>query len=296
MRPVTLDEIATLERYAELRPAYREAVIRHKAARRLPVGEKVTLLFEDHETLRFQVQEMCWIERIREPARVQAELDVYNELLPGENELSATLFVEITDAPAIRPELDRLVGIDEHVSLVLGDERVPARFDPKQLEEERISAVQYIRFALSAEQAARFADPTQELRVRIDHPNYRQEVVLPDALRASLGAGLAGGGTPLLALPPDAAVGRLRDELLFETETVRAYRPAHPRGRDHVVVEPRDPEAGLLEASPVLTGEILAAVRRVAEELSRRHGRCRVETEVGPEAGRPRWHVLALDG
>lgn len=295
MRPVTLEEIATLDRYAELRPAYREAMIRHKASRRISVGEKVTLLFEDHETLRYQVQEMCWIERIEAPERVQAELDVYNELVPGENELSATLFVEITDMPEIRPELDRLVGIDEHVSLVLGDERVPARFDPKQLEEDRISAVQYIRFPLSAEQARRFADPAVALRVRIDHPNYQREVAIPGELRASLGQDLTGGVASLLAVPPGAAVGRTEDELLFETGQVRALRPARPRGREHVVIEARDAGADLLTASPEQLGEILDAVRRVAAEVCKRHGRCRVQTEVGPDAGPPRWHVLAPD-
>jgi hypothetical protein len=132
------------------------------------------------------------VERIDDPGAVQRELDVYNELMPGEGELSATLFIEIPELSRIKEELDRLVGIDEHVSLVLGDEAVPARFDPKQREADRISAVQYIRFALGPEQRARFADPAVPARLRIDHPAYRHEAPLPPAVRASLAADLRG--------------------------------------------------------------------------------------------------------
>lgn len=293
MSPLTLDEIVSLDRYDELRPAYREAVIRHKRDRRLAVGDRVTLVFEDHETLRFQVQEMCWIERIRDPAKVQAEIDVYNELLPQDDELSATLFVEITDVPEIRPELDRLIGIDEHVSIALGDDVIRARFDPKQLEEDRISAVQYIRFAFSADQARRFREAGA--RVRIDHPNYRCDTEIPAAVQESLARGLSAAPETLLEVPPGSAVGRAADEILSETPRVRVVRPAHPVGPGHVVVEPVDESAGLLTADPDLLAEILDAVRAAAREMAARHGRCRVQTEVGPDAGRPRWHVLAPD-
>ena len=105
MRPLALDEIVDRERYKKMRPAYRDAVIAHKRDRRVALGDRVTLVFEDRETLRFQVQEMLWIERIDDADRIQQELDVYNELMPAEHELSATLFVEIIDLAEIRPEL-----------------------------------------------------------------------------------------------------------------------------------------------------------------------------------------------
>ena len=113
MKPLSASDIAGLAEYEALRPAYREAVIAHKRPRRVPVGDKVTLVFEDRETLRFQIQEMLRIERTSRHQDVQHELDTYNELLPGERQLSATLFVEITDRDQIRSELDRLIGIDE---------------------------------------------------------------------------------------------------------------------------------------------------------------------------------------
>ena len=80
MRPLAASEIVGLARYAEIRPAYRARVIAYKRSRRLAVGDRVSLVFEDRETLRFQVQEMLYVERIAEPERVQHELDRRNVL------------------------------------------------------------------------------------------------------------------------------------------------------------------------------------------------------------------------
>ncbi len=294
MKPVSLDEIAQLEDYGRLRPEYRRAVIAHKRRRRASVGEKVTLLFEDHETLRFQVHEMIWVEHISDPRKIQREIDVYNELMPGENELSATLFIEITDAPEIRPELDRLVGIDEHVSLVLGEgegeESIPARFDAKQIEADRISAVQYLRFRFSEPQAQRFCDPGLRARIRIDHPNYRREDEIPEAVRASLIGSLQRDPPPLLSVA-DLAAARGEDEVLFETGRVRAIRLAQPDVAGEVVVEATSNDASLLQAEPALLLDMLEAVKRVAAEIVARHGACRIRIDVGAGEDPPRWHL-----
>lgn len=290
MKPVSLAEIAVPECYAELRPAHRAAVIAHKRDRRLAVGDRVTLVFEDHETIRFQIQEMVWIERIHDPVRIQQEIDVYNELVPGQDELTATLFVEITDAEEIRPELDRLIGIDEHVSLLVDGEIVRARFDPKQLEEERISAVQYIRFPLGPDLAARLADPARPARLRIDHPAYRCEVELPGPLRRSLCRTLADQGEPLLEVPPEASAADRGAHVLFESDRVRAVHG--PRGPGHVLVEAIDPDASLLGADDALLAEALSAVRRAARDLVREFGACLVQTEVDPDRPGLRWQLL----
>ncbi len=294
MRPVSSSEIVGLDRYEDIRTRYRKAVIRHKADRRLSVGENVTLVFEDRETLRFQIQEMVWIERISDPAKVQHEIDVYNELVPGANELSATLFIEITHTPQIRPELDRLIGIDEHVALVLGadgnEDVVSARFDPKQMEEERISAVQYIRFVMTQDQADRFADPSQPLRIRIDHPNYAHEVVVPETMRASLTLTLSQDPAPLLdvdGMDVDEIGPPIEDQLLHQGTQVRAIR----RGPDLVIVEALEPGGDLAAATPLLLREALAVVQRFAAEMSRAHGHCRVQTDLGREVDRLRWHI-----
>lgn len=186
MRKVRLEDLAGPSRYAEIRDEFRRRIIALKRDRRISIGDRVTLVFENFDTVLFQTQEMLHAERITDLDRVREELDVYNELLPGERELSATMLIEITEQPDIAGELRRLIGIDEHVALRVGDEVCGARFEPGRSTEEKLSAVQYVRFPLSASAARGFADETVPIELAIDHPNYVARVVLSPAQRSSL--------------------------------------------------------------------------------------------------------------
>lgn len=296
MRPLALGEIVGLDAYEALRDDYRARVMAWKRQRRLAVGDRVSLLFENRETIRFQVQEMIRVERLREAARIQHELDVYNELVPGDDQLSATLMIEITEPDRIRAELDRLRGIDGCVFLELGQGadtvRIPARFDAGQLDDERISAVHYLAFALGPQAAAHLRNPATPAQVAIDHPHYRARAPLPDALRAELVADLAGDPQPLLVPPPGGSAADERGgRVLAERGRVRLLQPEAPAGRGHVVIEPVPPVASLLEADASLAAELLEAVKEQAREVLARHGACRVTTDL--HAPQLRWHVYA---
>jgi hypothetical protein len=91
----------------------------------------------------------------------------------------------------IRETFDRLIGIDEHVHLDVGKASVRARFDPKQFEADRIAAVQFVRFALGPELAARFQDPAVPARLRVDHPNLKAEAAIQGETRAALARDLS---------------------------------------------------------------------------------------------------------
>jgi hypothetical protein len=153
MKPLRIEEIRNLHEYETERPEFRQRVIGLKARRRLPLGPLMTVVFENRDTVRFQVQEMLRVERIVQPDKVQHELDVYNELLPGPGEVAATLFIEITDQERIQTILDGFIGLDEpgRLRMSVGEASFPARFAPGQSREDRISAVHYIRFGLGAE-------------------------------------------------------------------------------------------------------------------------------------------------
>jgi hypothetical protein len=180
------EEILDLTGYEKLREGFRRQIIELKRPRRVAVGDRLTFIFENRGTVRFQIQEMIRAERLAKPEAIQAELDVYNELIPADFELSATLMIEIPDQALIRQELDRLIGIDEYVWLDIGQESVRATFDPKQFEEDRISAVQYVRFPLGRGLAARFADRSVPASLRVEHPSYRATTPLEGATRTSL--------------------------------------------------------------------------------------------------------------
>ena len=205
MRKVEASEILDLTSYEKVRPEFVQKLIEYKRLRRIHVGEALCFIFENRETVIFQIQEMTRAERTVSEAAIAEELAVYNELVPKDDELSATLMIEIPDAARIRSELDRLIGIDEHVFLDIGNATVRATFDDKQFEEDRISAVQYIRFPLGAERAAQFRDPTVPVALRVDHPNYSDKTPIDGEARASLSADLTQEADPGLGQPTPQA-------------------------------------------------------------------------------------------
>ncbi|MEZ4333710.1 MAG: DUF3501 family protein [Myxococcota bacterium] len=193
MRKLEPSEILDLTAYERIRPRFLEQIIEHKRPRRVQVGDALCFVFEDRRTVHFQIQEMTRAERTVDPKAIAEEVAVYNELVPEDDTLSATLMIEIPDRTRIRGELDRLIGIDEHVLLDVGGETVRAGFDPKQFEEERISAVQYVRFPLGPALAARFRDPSVPVALRVDHPNYRSETRIEGETRRALARDLEPG-------------------------------------------------------------------------------------------------------
>ena len=165
----------------------RRRIISLKRGRRVSVGPEVTFVFENHDTVFFQIQEMLRTERITDLDAVREELAVYNALLPQPGELSATMLIEITQQERVAERLLGLLGIDESVSLHVGlRHRVAAVFEPGRSKADKLSAVQYVRFPLPPAARAEFLDADVAARLVIDHPNYHGETALEGAVRASL--------------------------------------------------------------------------------------------------------------
>ena len=174
--------------YAPVRDDFRRRMIEYKRNRRVVVGDKVTLTFENRDTLRFQVEEMLLTEGITSDEGIQAELDTYATLMPDEGSLSATLFLDPPNDEDPKIRLRRFIGIDEHVSIEIGPHRIRAAFEPGRQEADRISAVQYVRFPLSAESRDALRTAGTPVAIVIDHPSYQQRVQVADGVRASLAA------------------------------------------------------------------------------------------------------------
>jgi len=193
MNKLTRADIAPLAVYEQERSDFRRRIIELKTRRRIAVGPVVTLVFENRETVRFQIQEMLRVERIDEEPKVRQELEVYNGLIPDAGELSATLFIEVTESERIKETLDRLMGIDEpgRLWLEVGGERSAALFEAGHSDGEKLSAVHYLRFRLTPAQQRRLADPALAARLVIDHPHYQASAELGLPTRQSLLADLA---------------------------------------------------------------------------------------------------------
>ena len=192
MKKIGLDDIRGLASYEKIREEFRRRVIDLKKIRRVPLGPQVTLVFENRETVVFQIQEMLRAEKITDLDKIREEVDVYNELIPGPGELSATLLLEIEDQSNLREELLKFLGIDETLYIKIGDRPLQrARFEEGHSREDKISAVQYVRFPLESGACQAFIDGREEVKLIIDHPNYRAEAELNAETRKSLAKDLA---------------------------------------------------------------------------------------------------------
>ena len=189
MRKLTVDDIADHRAYERERDDFRRHIIDLKRRRRVALGDLVSIVFENTDTMRWQVQEMARAERMLSDDLIADEIATYNELIPEPGELSATLFIEITDQDALREWLPKLPGIQRHVFFdIAGVEVRGIEPDEERLtrEDEITSTVHYLKFMLPpAQQAAFEAGPVM---IVVDHPAYQAEAVLSDEQRAALAA------------------------------------------------------------------------------------------------------------
>ena len=204
MKPnwLTLDDIADARAYEREREAFRAGIIELKKKRRVSVGPVVTLVFENRDTIRFQIQEMARAERLLSDQAIQVELDTYNPLIPGPGELSASLYIELTSRVEMEHWLPRLVGIERSVTLRLGGDAdsnggaevircvVEESHASHLTREEVTAAVHFVRFELSPAQIERFG--AAEVTLAFDHPEYRESILLTAETRSTLLGDLLG--------------------------------------------------------------------------------------------------------
>jgi hypothetical protein len=191
-----LDDIADARAYEREREEFRARIIGLKKIRRVAIGPVVSLVFENRDTIRFQIQEMARAERLLSDEAIQVELDTYNPLIPGPGELSATMYIELTSRAEMERWLPRLVGIERAVRLEItgtgangsGPEVVDCQVDEAHAanltREEVTAAVHFVRFELSAAQIESFG--TGSVTLAIAHPQYEERTELSPETRASL--------------------------------------------------------------------------------------------------------------
>jgi hypothetical protein len=179
-KAVAREEILDFVTYEEQRGSVREAVMRTKAERRVHVGPHLTFLFENHDTMRYQVLEMVRTERMVKDADIRHEIETYNELLGGKGELGATLLVELEDPAQRAAKLSQWLALPRHLYAKRADgKKAYARFDERQVGDTRVSSVQYLKFEVGNE---------APVAIGCDHPDpeLRHETVLSPEQRAAL--------------------------------------------------------------------------------------------------------------
>jgi uncharacterized protein DUF3501 len=187
-RRLTREDIIPPAEYAAMRSEERKRITEIKRHRRVEVGPFATFYFENFDTMRHQVQEMLHIEQGGE-AQIDDELAAYNPLIPQGKEFVATVMFEIDDPARRASVLARLGGIENHVFLEIGGERIRGEPDPSRENtspEGKASSVQFLRFPFNVDQIARLKAPGARAVAGFDHPNYGHMAVLPEPVRAAL--------------------------------------------------------------------------------------------------------------
>ena len=185
MKAIVSAEVIPHEEYERRREVFRAKIIALKQRRRLSIGPYITIVFENRETVQFQIQEMIRVERIFDPVKVQDELDVYNALLPAPGELSATLLIEITEDAMIKERLDQFMGLDhgDKVAIVADGEEVFGEFEGGRSHETKISAVHFVKFRPTTSMTKAFADLSRTVTIRVQHGHYREESPVSGSMR-----------------------------------------------------------------------------------------------------------------
>lgn len=197
-RKLLLSDIADLRAYEREREEFRRHVIELKKRRRVHVGTIMTLVFENRDTIRFQIQEMARVEKLITDEAIRGELDAYNPLIPEPGQLCATVFLELTSDDQLREWLPKLVGIERSILLRVGEgdgaldlRAITEEAHAQQLTREEVTAsVHYVRWELDDASVERFA--AGPVRLVVDHPSYLEETELSGATMAELVADLRG--------------------------------------------------------------------------------------------------------
>jgi len=180
-------DILSIPEFQAIRPRMEQEVLAAKQIRRVRVGENMLFLFENHLTMRWQIQEMARVEGILTEEGVAHELSTYNALLPTSDSLSATLLIDHADPDERDEVLHSLQGLEDRVWLEL-DQCPPAQavFDAAQFSGERVSSVQFIRFPLSLDQRQALGELSRPASLVIDHPIYTARTALSASTRGAL--------------------------------------------------------------------------------------------------------------
>jgi len=186
MKPIARDELLDLAAYERIRETFLRSVLERKRPRYVKLGPNMTALFENRDSVLFQVQEMLRTERITQERAILHEIETYNALVPGDAELSATLFIEYQERDERERMLMAMAGIEDKFRLRVGSELLPVIPDERGTDHDRTMAVHYVKFPLTPSALAALKSGSAEVALEVEHPHYTASTPLSAATLQSL--------------------------------------------------------------------------------------------------------------
>ena len=190
-KKITRADIMPADEYAKVRKERRAELVAKKKHRRVEVGPYATFYFESYDTMWAQVHEMLFIEKGGE-AQIADELSAYNPLIPQGDELICTMMFEIDDEHRRRRILGRLGGVEETVTITVGDGDMVPGVSEDDVDRTTVagktSSVHFLHFKFSPAQITAFRDISKPVIIGISHEGYQHMAMLSPDTRKALGA------------------------------------------------------------------------------------------------------------
>jgi len=194
MEKLNKSDLFSLEEYSINRDSFRKKVLEEKQHRKVYIGEHVVLLFENKNTIQYQIQEMLRIEKIFDAEGIQEELDAYNPLIPDGSNLKAVMLIEYPNVEERKEKLKILKGIERKIWIKVGSHNKIFAIADEDLEREdetKTSAVHYLRYEFSPSMINDWKNDAS-IVMGIDHENYQSsETIISSDISSSLSADFA---------------------------------------------------------------------------------------------------------
>jgi hypothetical protein len=189
LKKIARNELLPYKEYVQVYEKFLQRVIAEKKIRRFTLNDRMSGLFETRLTVWYQIQEMIRAEEIEREEYLDEMLSVYNDLLPDDNELGLTLFIEIPNQEQLRAFNKTIIGIENTVELRFGD-TVITSYEPdgdeEDADENYTQSVHYLRLRFTAEQLSAFKEYEGDVVAAVNHANYQSSTNLSPELVASL--------------------------------------------------------------------------------------------------------------
>ena len=194
MKKLNKSDLFSLEEYSINRDSFRKKVLEEKQYRKVYIGEHVVLLFENKNTIQYQIQEMLRIEKIFDAEGIEEELDAYNPLIPDGSNLKAVMLIEYPNVEERKEKLKILKGIEKKIWIKVGSHNKVFAIADEDLEREdetKTSAVHYLRYEFSASMINDWKNGSS-IVMGIDHENYHSsETIISSDISSSLSGDFA---------------------------------------------------------------------------------------------------------
>ena len=186
MKKIKVEDIKDIESYNKERAQARQYILKIKAPRRIILGPYLNFLFENRDTMLYQIQEMILVENITTKEGIQHEVDTYNNMIPDFYELKATLLIEFNDPEIRKVKLAELLGLEKEIQLLINKKhKIPASYDRRQIAKDKLSSVQFLSFEMGEEITQEFLK-TDKIEIMTSHPACSYRTLLSQEQQSAL--------------------------------------------------------------------------------------------------------------